>query len=201
MLRTAFHLDGKLGGYGSYFKPRVVHRCRRGAGRSRCGALLGPCRYPDWTVGIKLGRDRNGGYWLLDLVRGRANPGDLDRLLLNTATQDGKQVRIGFGKDPGQAGKSQALHLGRARSGFTPNRRQADLSRPLARPLYCQPPIYDRRCHALQPLLRAARIFDRGFCDALPRFSSVRLALFREYPPSPPSQVRVPPPQPTVSGS
>jgi len=28
---------------------------------------------PDWTVGIKLGRDQNGGYWLLDMVRGRAN--------------------------------------------------------------------------------------------------------------------------------
>ena len=28
-------------------------------------------------------------------------------------------MRIGFGKDPGQAGKSQALHLVRALSGFT----------------------------------------------------------------------------------
>ncbi len=74
---------------------------------------------PDWTVGIKLGRDRNGGYWLLDMVRGRANPGDVERLLLNTAAQDGKRVHIGFGKDPGQAGKSQALHLVRAFSGFT----------------------------------------------------------------------------------
>jgi phage terminase large subunit-like protein len=51
------------------------------------------------------------------MVRGRANPGDVDRLLLNTATQDGKRVRIG--QDPGQAGKSQALHLVRAFSGFT----------------------------------------------------------------------------------
>jgi len=74
---------------------------------------------PDWTVGIKLGRDKNGGYWLLDMVRGRANPGDVDRLLLNTATQDGNRVRIGFGQDPGQAGKSQVLHLVRALSGFT----------------------------------------------------------------------------------
>jgi predicted phage terminase large subunit-like protein len=40
-------------------------------------------------------------------------------VLLNTATQDGKKVRIGFGQDPGQAGKSQALHLVRALSGFT----------------------------------------------------------------------------------
>jgi predicted phage terminase large subunit-like protein len=40
-------------------------------------------------------------------------------LLLNTATQDGKRVRVGFGKDPEQAGKSQALHLVRAMSAFT----------------------------------------------------------------------------------
>ena len=74
---------------------------------------------PDWTVGIKLGRDRNGGYWLFDMVRQRANPGDIERLLLDTAMQDGKRVRIGFGQDPGQAGKSQAQHLVRALSGFT----------------------------------------------------------------------------------
>jgi predicted phage terminase large subunit-like protein len=74
---------------------------------------------PDWTVGIKLGRDRNGAYWLLDMVRARSNPGDVERLLRNTAEQDGKRVRIGFGQDPGQAGKSQALHLVRALDGFT----------------------------------------------------------------------------------
>ena len=74
---------------------------------------------PDWTVGIKLGRDRNGGYWLLDAVRARANPGDVEKLLLNITSQDGKRVRIGFGQDPGQAGKGQALHLVRALSGFT----------------------------------------------------------------------------------
>ena len=53
------------------------------------------------------------------MVRGRANPGDVERLLLNTATQDGNRVHIGFGKDPGQAGKTQAFHLVRALSGFT----------------------------------------------------------------------------------
>src|SRR5271170_5400921 len=53
------------------------------------------------------------------MVHARANPGDVDRLLLNTAAQDGKPVRIGFGQDPGQAGKSQALHLVRALGDFT----------------------------------------------------------------------------------
>ena len=53
------------------------------------------------------------------MVRGRANPGDVERLLLDTAARDGKRVRVGFGRDPGQAGKSQALHLVRALSAFT----------------------------------------------------------------------------------
>src|SRR5260370_19910215 len=74
---------------------------------------------PDWTVGVKLGRDQNGGYGRLGVVPGRANPGDVDTLLLNTATQDGTRVRIGFGQDPGQARHSQALHLWRALSAFT----------------------------------------------------------------------------------
>jgi predicted phage terminase large subunit-like protein len=53
------------------------------------------------------------------MVRRRVNPGDVEQLLLDTARQDGKRVRIGFGQDPGRAGKSQALHLVRALSGFT----------------------------------------------------------------------------------
>jgi Terminase large subunit, T4likevirus-type, N-terminal len=76
---------------------------------------------PDWTVGIKLGRDKNGGYWLLDMVRVRANPGDVERVLLNTATQDGKKgphrVRSGSrasrqepGTSPGA--RPQRLHCG-----------------------------------------------------------------------------------------
>src|SRR5262249_3928364 len=85
---------------------------------------------PDWTLGVKLGRDRNGGYWLLDMVRGRANPGATERLLLNTACRTANSVHIGFGKDPGPAGKSQTLHLVRALSCFTltPARRVATSS-------------------------------------------------------------------------
>jgi predicted phage terminase large subunit-like protein len=55
----------------------------------------------------------------MDTVRARANPGDVERLLLNVAEQDGKTVRIGFAQDPGQAGKSQALHFVRSLSAFT----------------------------------------------------------------------------------
>ena len=62
---------------------------------------------PDWTVGVKLGRDQNGGYWLLDVVRARANPGDIERLLLETAAGDGKRVKIGFGQDPGRPARAR----------------------------------------------------------------------------------------------
>jgi len=49
-------------------------------------------------------------------ARGRIR-GDVERCCSTTATQDGKRVQVGFGQDPGQAGKSQALHLVRALSG------------------------------------------------------------------------------------
>jgi hypothetical protein len=74
---------------------------------------------PDWTVGIKLGRDQNGGYWLLDIVRMRANPGDVERLLLNTAMRDGKKVRIGFGQDPGRPARAKRF-IWCARSAASP---------------------------------------------------------------------------------
>src|SRR5256714_2822077 len=66
---------------------------------------------PDWTVGIKLGRDRNGGYWLLDVLRGRANPGDVERLLLNTATQDGQRGAGPVCPSPGHAGQGPGRGL------------------------------------------------------------------------------------------
>ena len=53
------------------------------------------------------------------MLRARANPGDVERLLHDTAARDGKRVKIGFGQDPGQAGKSQAQHLVRSLSSFT----------------------------------------------------------------------------------
>jgi hypothetical protein len=49
-----------------------------------------------------------------------------------TAEQDGKRVRIGFGQDPGQAGKSQALHLVRALDGQTGGRGSAPRTAPEA---------------------------------------------------------------------
>jgi phage terminase large subunit-like protein len=77
------------------------------------------------------------------MVRARSNPGDVERLLRNTAEQDGKRVRIGFGQDPGQAGKSQALHLVRALDGFTasPASESATSSRGSSRSVHSAVPV------------------------------------------------------------
>jgi phage terminase large subunit-like protein len=53
------------------------------------------------------------------MVQARANPGEVEELLVNVATQDDKQVGIGFGRDPGQAGRSHAFHPVRVLSGYT----------------------------------------------------------------------------------
>jgi hypothetical protein len=68
----------------------------------------------------RLGPHQCGGSnrWIKGI---RQNPAGarFDADSLNIATQDGKRVTIGFGQDPGQAGKSQAQHLLRALSGFS----------------------------------------------------------------------------------
>ena len=72
----------------------------------------------DYTAGGKLGRLRDGRYIIADMVRLRAGPDDRDAALLNTAKRDGSGVRVGLPQDPGQAGKTQVLHLTRQLAGF-----------------------------------------------------------------------------------
>ncbi len=74
---------------------------------------------PDWTVGVKLGRSADGRYFVLDCRRLRGTPAAVERLLANTAAEDGPDVEIALPQDPGQAGKSQAHALVRALEGFT----------------------------------------------------------------------------------
>lgn len=76
-------------------------------------------RNPDWTVGLKLMRTREGRYIVLDVVRLREGPDGVERAIMNTARADGHGVRIGLPQDPGQAGKQQVLHLTRMLNGYT----------------------------------------------------------------------------------
>jgi predicted phage terminase large subunit-like protein len=73
---------------------------------------------PDWTVGVKLSRDKNGRYVILDVVRIRGTPGQVEELIFNTARKDGTKVIVAIPEDPGQAGKSQMSYLTRQLAGF-----------------------------------------------------------------------------------
>lgn len=75
-------------------------------------------RDPDWTVGVKMMRTQDGGFVVLDVIRFRGGPDDVERAIVNTAAQDGRHCRIGIAQDPGQAGKQQILYLTRKLSGY-----------------------------------------------------------------------------------
>lgn len=74
---------------------------------------------PDWTVGVKLGHGDDGISVVADVVRLRGSPGEVERLIRNTAQMDGRSVRIGLPQDPGQAGKSQANYMARQLAGYS----------------------------------------------------------------------------------
>ena len=73
---------------------------------------------PDWTVGIKLSRQNSGRYTILDVVRIRGTPRQVEELILSTAQRDGIKVIVAIPEDPGQAGKSQMSYLTRQLAGF-----------------------------------------------------------------------------------
>ncbi len=68
-------------------------------------------RDPDFTVGLKLGRDWAGGYVVLDVVRFRGGPHEVEQAIAATAAADGPHVAIGLPQDPGQAGRAQIRYL------------------------------------------------------------------------------------------
>jgi predicted phage terminase large subunit-like protein len=73
---------------------------------------------PDWTVGIKLSRQKTGRYLILDVVRIRGTPNQVEELIMNTAQKDGTKAIVAIPEDPGQAGKSQMSYLTRQLAGF-----------------------------------------------------------------------------------
>jgi predicted phage terminase large subunit-like protein len=73
---------------------------------------------PDWTVGVKLARDDRGRFLVLDVVRIRGTPHEVEQAIGEAARIDGAGVTIGLPQDPGQAGKHQASYLARQLAGY-----------------------------------------------------------------------------------
>lgn len=72
----------------------------------------------DWTAGVKLGKLDDGRFVIAHALRLRSGPDERDKAISNTASADGRQVKISIPQDPGQAGKTQVLYLTRSLSGY-----------------------------------------------------------------------------------
>lgn len=72
---------------------------------------------PAFTAGVKLAL-QNGVFYVENVVRERGDPADVERLIKNTAAQDGASVRVSIPQDPGQAGKAQVLAYAKLLLGY-----------------------------------------------------------------------------------
>jgi predicted phage terminase large subunit-like protein len=73
---------------------------------------------PDWTVGVKMSKTKEGLFYIEDVVRLRASSLDVQKAIHNTAVRDGTSTVVGLEQDPGSAGKSEVDYLTRMLSGF-----------------------------------------------------------------------------------
>lgn len=69
----------------------------------------GPC----WTAGVLLGLATTGQWYVLDVVRLRAQPQGVEQAIRNTAQRDGPSVPIVIEEEPGSGGKNTIDHYRR----------------------------------------------------------------------------------------
>ena len=64
----------------------------------------------DWTVGVKMGRTRDGEYIISDMVRGQWPASEVERVIKRVAESDGVGVAVHMEQEPGSAGKFVVDH-------------------------------------------------------------------------------------------
>lgn len=75
---------------------------------------------PDFTAGCLLGVGDDGRYYVLDMVRFRGSPGDVENTVQQTAEVDGRRVEIFMEQEPGASGVNTIHHYRRrVLRGFT----------------------------------------------------------------------------------
>lgn len=72
----------------------------------------------DETASARWSRSSLGLFFVEDAVHFRAGELEVERAIVNTAQQDGRNVTIGIFQDPGQAGKGQARRIARMLAGY-----------------------------------------------------------------------------------
>lgn len=73
----------------------------------------------DWTVGTKVGYQRSTGMWyVVDVRRDQLGPTEVRNLVRQTASIDGRRVRIRLEQEPGASGKSMVDDYIRMLAGY-----------------------------------------------------------------------------------
>lgn len=73
---------------------------------------------PDYTAGVKVGIHA-GTIYIGHAIRGQLSSGKVEKMIKNTASQDGYGTAIDLPQDPGQAGKAQVRYLVSQLMGYT----------------------------------------------------------------------------------
>jgi len=71
-----------------------------------------------YTVGVLMGKDDLGTYWVADVIRVRVDSARREELILRTAMRDGRNVVIGLEQEGGSGGKQSAEQTTRMLSGY-----------------------------------------------------------------------------------
>lgn len=61
-----------------------------------------------YTAGVKMGKDTQGRFWWLGVVRGQWESGARENMLVSTAASDGYRPIVGLEQEPGSGGKESA---------------------------------------------------------------------------------------------
>lgn len=125
---------------------------------------------PDWTVGVLMGRHKDGTFWVLDIARERLGPKGVRRLIRQTAERDGHAVRIRLEREGGASGKIAASAIvteelaGWAAEAVPVKGSKAERAEPWAAQVEAGN-VSAVNCDALRPFLDEHRAFPGGAHD------------------------------------
>jgi predicted phage terminase large subunit-like protein len=71
-----------------------------------------------YSVGVQMGLDKEGRFWILDVQRGQWDSATRERHIKQTAEMDGHKVIVGVEQEPGSGGKESAENTVRNLAGY-----------------------------------------------------------------------------------
>lgn len=149
---------------------------------------------PDWTIGFKLGM-ADGCYYIGDIIKVQKAPGDLEKLIYETAVADGFQCAIRMEEEGGSSGIANTERYARNVlrgfdfAGVKPVVSKIERARPAAAACQVGSVFLSNRCRCITDLYAQLEAFPNGSHDDIVDGFSGAFAYFK------PSMGRLAPPQ------